>query len=67
MGDVNKIDNKIYRLGIDIGSTTVKLAVLDNQDVLIHSDYCRHHTDIWPTLMNLFKLLMKQYGDLQFH
>ena len=66
MGDVNKIDNKIYRLGIDIGSTTVKLAVLDNQDVLIHSDYCRHHTDIWPTLMNLFKLLMKQYGDLQF-
>lgn len=29
----------IYRLGIDIGSTTVKIAVLDDQNQLLFADY----------------------------
>ena len=29
----------IHRLGIDIGSTTVKIAVLDEQDHLLFADY----------------------------
>ena len=32
-----------YRAGIDIGSTTVKLVVLDEQDYMLYGDYRRHH------------------------
>ena len=34
------------RLGLDIGSTTLKLAVLDAQGQLLHSHYARHQADI---------------------
>ena len=34
--------NKCYRLGIDIGSTTVKIAVLDSQNRILFCDYERH-------------------------
>ena len=33
------------RLGIDVGSTTVKLAVIDDNDNLVYANYERHHTD----------------------
>ena len=34
--------NKLYTLGIDIGSTTVKIAVLDQDNEVLFSDYERH-------------------------
>lgn len=34
------------RIGIDIGSTTIKCVVLDNQDKIIHTSYERHYTMI---------------------
>ena len=39
MGTSNKTYN---RLGIDIGSTTVKVAILDSKNKLLFSDYQRH-------------------------
>ncbi len=39
------------RAGIDVGSTTVKLAVLDAADTLIFSTYERHRADIQGTLV----------------
>ena len=34
------MDNfKLHKLGIDIGSTTVKIAILDDQNTLVFSDY----------------------------
>lgn len=35
-------NNTLHKLGIDIGSTTVKVAVLDENDNLLFSDYERH-------------------------
>ena len=35
-------NNNLHKLGIDIGSTTVKIAVLDKEDQLLFSDYERH-------------------------
>ena len=32
-------NNTLHKLGIDIGSTTVKVAVLDEHDNLLFSDY----------------------------
>ena len=42
------------RLGIDVGSTTVKLAVIDDNDHLVYANYERHHTDVRATARDLF-------------
>lgn len=48
-------------LGIDIGSTTVKIAILDETHQLLFSDYERHYANIRETLA---KLLTKAYNRL---
>ncbi len=55
------MENKKYSLGIDIGSTTVKIAILDNEEKLIFSDYERHYANIQETLA---KLLGKAYDEI---
>ena len=37
-------------MGIDVGSTTVKVVVLDNEDKAIYKKYQRHYSDIIKTL-----------------
>ena len=41
---------KTYVLGIDIGSTTVKIAILDSNHDVVFSDYRRHYANIQGTL-----------------
>ena len=43
-----------FRLGIDVGSTTVKLAVVDEDVNLVYANYERHHTDVRATAKQLF-------------
>ncbi len=50
-----------YTLGIDIGSTTVKIAILNKEKELLFSDYERHFANIQETLA---ALLDKAYGQL---
>jgi len=45
--------SRTLHVGIDIGSTTVKLAVLDSADALVFSTYERHHADISGSLITL--------------
>lgn len=45
--------NKTLFLGIDAGSTTVKLAILDKDGRLVHGAYERHRADIRATLISL--------------
>jgi predicted CoA-substrate-specific enzyme activase len=58
---------KDYTLGIDIGSTTVKIAVLDPSHKLMFSDYRRHHADIRATLYDLVKEAREQLGPVTVH
>ena len=51
------------RLGIDVGSTTVKLAVIDERDHIVYANYQRHHTDIRATAKELFEGAAKVLGD----
>lgn len=48
-------------LGIDIGSTTVKLAVLDSRDKLLFKRYQRHFSDIWKTIEELVHEVYKEF------
>ena len=41
----------IYRLGIDAGSTTVKLVILDENDNVIYKTYKRHLTKVRETIL----------------
>lgn len=56
--------NKCYRLGIDIGSTTVKIAVLDEQGHFLFSDYERHFANIQETLALLLTRASKDLGPI---
>ena len=49
-----------HTLGVDIGSTTVKIAILDEQNTLLFSDYQRHYANIQETLA----LLLQKACDL---
>ncbi len=42
-------------IGIDVGSTTVKLAVLDEADACLWSVYERHHADVRATIISVLK------------
>ena len=44
-----------YKLGIDIGSTTVKIALIDDNKTVIFSDYERHFANIQETLQSLLE------------
>ena len=56
-----------YTLGIDIGSTTVKVALMDQDKNLLFSDYKRHYADIQETLAGLLAMACNEYGDLTIH
>ena len=46
----------MYELyGIDVGSTTVKLVILNDKNELLFSEYMRHYLDIKNTVRSLFK------------
>ena len=52
-----------YRAGIDIGSTTVKLVVLDDADNLIYGKYKRHGARTQETLAELLSDARKTLGE----
>ena len=46
-----------------MGSTTVKLAVIDDNDHLVYANYERHHTDVRATAKELFARAQRVIGD----
>ena len=56
-----------YTLGIDIGSTTVKIAILDKSDNLLFADYKRHFANIQETLADLLQEAWEQHGEMTLH
>ena len=60
-------ENVRYKLGIDIGSTTVKVAILDPKGTLLFSDYKRHFANIRETLSDLILKAYDALGDVSVH
>ena len=58
------MSNKIFKLGIDIGSTTVKIALMNDKDELLFSDYERHYANIQKTLASLLEKVQKETGNI---
>ena len=51
-------------LGIDIGSTTVKIAVLDSDNHILFADYERHYANIQETLALLLSHAKEKLGEM---
>ena len=51
-----------YRAGMDIGSTTVKLVLLDKNDRIVFGQYERHHANTQKTLAQLLRQAWEMYS-----
>ena len=61
------MNTEFYTLGIDIGSTTVKVAILDKEHNLLFSDYQRHYANIRETLASLLQDAYSRLGNITLH
>lgn len=52
-----------YKLGIDVGSTTIKIVALDSYNKVIYNDYRRHFSDIKNTLIDSLEECFKKIGN----
>lgn len=53
--------NKILHVGLDVGSTTVKIVVMDSNKNTIYKDYQRHFSDTKNTVCNVLENLLLKY------
>ena len=58
--------DKTYRIGIDAGSTTLKLIVLNPEDDLVYKSYKRHKTDIDKVFMDELKRISSLFPEDRF-
>ncbi|MCL1943017.1 MAG: hypothetical protein FWF54_05655 [Candidatus Azobacteroides sp.] len=52
-----------YKIGLDVGSTTMKLVAVDEHGDIVFSDYNRHHADVTGALKTVFDKVSQQLGD----
>lgn len=53
-----------HRIGLDIGSTTIKLIVIDEKDKFIYHEYKRHFSDIKSTMIELVHNCYDNLGNI---
>lgn len=56
--------NNIFNIGLDAGSTTLKVVVTDENGELVYTDYARHHADIQGTLLLSLNKLKASFPDV---
>ncbi|WP_024614953.1 2-hydroxyacyl-CoA dehydratase [Clostridium sp. Ade.TY] len=54
-----------YKMGLDVGSTTVKIVVLNTNNEIVFSEYRRHFSDIKNTIIQLINECYEKIGDRQ--
>ena len=62
--DVKSTTEKTFKLGIDVGSTTAKILILDNDDKIMFSEYQRHNAEIVDTLLSQLTEAKKKLGNI---
>lgn len=57
-------EHALHKLGIDIGSTTVKITILNPENEILFADYQRHFANIRETLSDLLARAQDELGNL---
>ena len=58
--------NKILHVGLDVGSTTVKVVVMDENLETVYTSYTRHNSDTKNTVCNVLDDLAKRFSESEF-
>lgn len=56
----------MYKIGLDIGSTTAKIVVLNQANQVLFSSYERHQADVKRTLTGFMRQLDEKFGNIKF-
>ena len=62
MAEIHTKNETALHLGIDVGSTTVKLAILNNANEILWSVYRRHHADVRATVVEVLEEAAAHYA-----
>ena len=57
---------QLLHIGLDVGSTTVKIAVMDENLNEIYTDYQRHFSDTQNTVCNVLESIIEKYKNCQY-
>ena len=57
---------KVIHIGMDVGSTTVKIVVMNENLEQIYSSYERHYSDTKNTVCKVLEKLLERYKDNEF-
>lgn len=60
-----KYHEEVLKLGIDVGSTTVKLALLNSKNELLYSRYERHMSNVFTKVSELMADLAQHFPELR--
>ncbi len=55
--------DSLLHIGLDIGSTTVKLIIIDGERKILFKEYVRHRSDIKESLIALLEKAFGLFGD----
>ena len=58
--------NKLYHVGLDVGSTTVKIVIMDEILNVLYTSYTRHFSDTKNTVCNVLEDLKSRFSDGEF-
>ena len=58
--------NELLHVGLDVGSTTVKIVVMNDNKNTIYSDYRRHFSDTKKTVCDVLEELLLKYPSSSF-
>ncbi|MBE6146204.1 MAG: 2-hydroxyglutaryl-CoA dehydratase [Firmicutes bacterium] len=56
----------ILNIGIDVGSTTVKLVVMNNKKEILYNEYRRHYSDTKKTIKDLLTEITEKFPAKEF-
>ncbi len=58
-----KGNKSMFHIGLDVGSTTVKIVILDENGEIVHKKYQRHYSDIKKTLAEVLSEGIDKIGE----
>ncbi|MCH4148777.1 MAG: acyl-CoA dehydratase activase-related protein [Prevotella sp.] len=56
---------KCYKVGLDVGSTTAKIAVIDDCNEVVFTRYERHNARVGELVSRFFEDIFQQFGDVE--
>lgn len=55
----------MYKIGLDIGSTTAKLVAVNENEEVCFSLYERHNAQVYATITSFLERLLKKFGNVE--